>query len=290
MMAIDLANFDLTQIPATEDDAVEFKSSATPITALSKKLGCAVSGFANSGGGLFVAGVDKTGNADGGFSTKVGGQDMRDWIDQVVHQVQPTPAYEVKLLDDAKGRGSINANAAVVVVRIAESQSGPHMAPDYRYYIRAGAHTVSARHFLVEAIWARRHFTKPQLVHLADVEPYSTGSSVLIIQLIAIAPAPALDVEAHLSPHPATASLAFPLWTSLIDQAHPFSVRFQIPNQPTFQSDLTVAYRDVARNQYKYTATIDAAKCVPSWHRGAYALKEIARAIDQVNRTLERGH
>ena len=71
MSKINLNTFDLTQLPTQEDDNFEFKSSQTKLKELKKKLSCAVSGFANSGGGCFIAGVDPDGNADGGFPCRV---------------------------------------------------------------------------------------------------------------------------------------------------------------------------------------------------------------------------
>ena len=65
-MKINLETFDLTQLPSVEDDHFEFKSSRTPREELKKKLNCAVSGFANAGGGCFVVGVDDNGKADNG--------------------------------------------------------------------------------------------------------------------------------------------------------------------------------------------------------------------------------
>ena len=161
-MKIDLENFDLTQLPDAEDDYFEFKSSSTPHNDIKKKLSCAVSGFANSGGGCFIVGVDGNGNADSGLPLKIGKQDLRDWVDQIVNQVEPVPKYDIKLIHDPMGRGVIQPDSAVLLVAIHESYAGPHMAPDNHYYIRAGAHTVKAKHFIVDAIWAKRHFSKPR--------------------------------------------------------------------------------------------------------------------------------
>ena len=57
MSKINLNTFDLTQLLTQEDDNFEFKQSQTKLKELKKKLSCAVSGFANSGGGCFIAGV-----------------------------------------------------------------------------------------------------------------------------------------------------------------------------------------------------------------------------------------
>jgi predicted HTH transcriptional regulator len=182
MLKINLETFDLNQLPETEDDFFEFKSSSTALdeagelkknfkNEFKKKLTCAVSGFANSGGGCFVVGVDRNGNADNGLPLKIERQDLRDWVDQIIKEVEPVPQYEIKLIENSEGRGVINRDSAVLVVAVHESHVGPHMAPDRHYYIRAGAHTVSAKHFIVDAIWAKRHFSKPRLTHLFRVKP-----------------------------------------------------------------------------------------------------------------------
>jgi len=58
MTKIRLETFDLTHLPNAENDDFEFKSIATSWDELKKKLNCAASGFTNSGGGYFIAGVD----------------------------------------------------------------------------------------------------------------------------------------------------------------------------------------------------------------------------------------
>ncbi|WP_298912853.1 ATP-binding protein [uncultured Nostoc sp.] len=135
MSKINLETFDLTQLPIAEDDNFEFKSSDTSYNELKKKLSCAVSGFANSGGGCFVGGVDGNGNADKGLLLKIGRQDLRDWVDQIISQVEPVPSYDLKLIQDPFGRGTIQTDSAVLLVVIHESYFAPHMAPDNHYYI-----------------------------------------------------------------------------------------------------------------------------------------------------------
>ncbi|MFH5805472.1 helix-turn-helix domain-containing protein, partial [Alienimonas sp. DA493] len=116
----------------------------------------AASGFANTGGGVFVMGVNDEGNADGGVEPVVGRQALPDWIDVIVHQVLPTPRYRTHLITDADGRGRIEPGKVVAAVEFFESARAPHMADDERYYIRAGAHTVAAGQFLVDALYAKR--------------------------------------------------------------------------------------------------------------------------------------
>jgi hypothetical protein len=162
---------DLVSLPGAEDDRHEYKSSSTRDSDLSDKIARAASGFWNSGGGLFVAGVNGNGQPDGGISLIVGRQSRRDWIDQAISRVAPRAHYAVQSIEDSGAGLTISNGNAVVMIGFATSDVGPHMAPDNRYYIRAGAHTVPASHFLVEAIHARRGLRLPLLRHLVRRKP-----------------------------------------------------------------------------------------------------------------------
>ena len=198
MPRIDLTKLSPSSFPTAEDDAFEFKRSGTPIKELKKKLDRAASGFANSGGGCFIFGLDGTGNADGGVAIKVERQDLRDWMDQIISSVTPTPEYEIRLYDDCEKRGLLDPDKVIAAVSILPSESGPHQAFDKKYYIRAGAHTVSAGHFIVEALWARRSIQKPILVHRLRAKP--GANSIVQVGVVAVTDAPALNVEFTLSP------------------------------------------------------------------------------------------
>jgi len=161
-----LEDLDLSEfLPSAEDDRHEYKSSAIKNDKeLGDKIVKAASGFWNSGGGLFVAGVDGNGQSDGGISLNVGQQSRRDWIDQVISQVTPKSAYAVHSIEDNGCGCNIEPGKGVFLIGFGESEIGPHMANDHRYYIRAGAHTVPANHFIVEAIHARRGLRTPLLL------------------------------------------------------------------------------------------------------------------------------
>jgi hypothetical protein len=176
-----LEDLDLSEfLPSAEDDRHEYKSSAIKNDKeLGDKIAKAASGFWNSGGGLFVARVDGNGKPDGGIFLNVGRQSRRDWIDQVISQVTPKSAYAVHSIED-KGCGcNIEPGKGVFLIGFGESEIGPHMANDHRYYIRAGAHTVSANHFIVEGIHARRGLRTPLLSHLVRRKP----GNIRVIQL-----------------------------------------------------------------------------------------------------------
>ena len=303
MLKINLENFDLAQLPSEEDNYFEFKSSrileSTSIPKdlekklkdLSRKLSCAVSGFANSGGGYFVVGVDCHGEADGGLPLKIGRTDLRDWVDKVVNQVEPAPRYDIKLIYDSMGRGTIHPGSAVLLVGIHESYAGPHMAPDSHYYIRAGAHTEKARHFIVDAIWAKRHFSKPRLTHLFRLKP---GKEAAIqLGILALTDAPAVDIKINISPLPQMiqhCESLFPLQSSVIDRNNPFffDVTTYSQAKERFGEDvyLEVEYRDLAGNFYTHRTKVEVAGSVPPISIGNDNPAKIVEELKSINNVL----
>ncbi|MBW4598543.1 MAG: ATP-binding protein [Calothrix sp. FI2-JRJ7] len=291
MSKINLNTFDLTQLPNAENDDFEFKSSVTPHNDLKKKLSCAVSGFANSGGGYFIAGVDGNGDADGGFPLKIGKQDLRDWVDQIVNQVEPVPRYDIKLIQDPMGRGIIQLDSAVLLVAVHESYAGPHMAPDNHYYIRAGAHTVKAKHFIVDAIWAKRHFSKPRLTHLFRLKP--DKEQTIQLGILALTDAPAIDVKINIAPLPKTmqnCESLLPFQLSVIDRNNPFffDVATYFKAKENFGEDIyiEVEYYDLAGNFYPYKAKVEVTGSVPPISIGNDNPAKMVKALESINKAL----
>ncbi|MCL6751788.1 putative DNA binding domain-containing protein [Nostoc sp. CCCryo 231-06] len=291
MSKINLETFDLTQLPIAEDDNFEFKSSDTLLNELKKKLSCAVSGFANSGGGCFVGGVDGNGNADRGLPLKIGRQDLRDWVDQIISQVEPVPNYDLKLIQDPSGRGTIQTDSAVLLVVIYESYFAPHMAPDNHYYIRAGAHTVQAKHFIVDAIWAKRHFSKPRLTHLFRLKPEE--KQAIQLGIVALTEAPAVDVKITISPPPQmmkSYEKLFPLKRSLIDRQNPFffdvATFFQAEERFGKDIRLEVEYYDLSAKRYIYETPIEVVGSLPLITIGNDNPEKMVRTLEKIEKTL----
>jgi Putative DNA-binding domain len=289
MLKINLETFDLTRLPALEDDSFEFKSSKTPLSKLKDKINQAVSGFANSGGGYFIAGVDDYGNADGGFSLKVERQDLRDWIDNIVNQVEPVPKYEIKLIEDPAEKGVIEPNSAVIIIAIYESYFGPHMAPDKHYYIRAGAHTVKAKHFIIEAVWAKRHFSKPRLTHLFRLKPGK--EQIVQLGILALTEDPAIDIKISIFPLPKIMKeleQLFPLEIPLIDRQNPFFFDISLYGGDHFGSDiqLELEYYDISGNFYTYKTPIEIKSSVPPMTLGNDNFEKAVKALEKIEKTL----
>lgn len=281
-------------LPSAEDDRHEYKSSAIKNDKeLGDKIAKAASGFWNSGGGLFVAGVDGNGQPDGGISLNVGRQSRRDWIDQVISQVTPKSAYAVHSIED-KGCGcNIEPGKGVFLIGFGESEIGPHMANDHRYYIRAGAHTVSANHFIVEAIHARRGLRTPLLSHLVRRKPGNSG--VIQLGIIVLNATAAINVSLKIDALPQifTPDLEEKLSLQIPIISEQFLLFFdiyqiRINDQELPPLEINLTYSDMANRTYQQSFELDLARQLGpniSWDKRydgiEQELRSITRAIEE---------
>ena len=281
-----LEDKDLASLPSAEDDRHEYKSGSTKDFELADKIARAASGFWNSGGGLFVAGVNGTGQPDGGILLTVGRQSRRDWIDQAISRVAPRGRYAVQCIEDCGAGATITAGNAVVLIGFAASEVGPHMAPDNRYYLRAGAHTVPATHFLVEAIHARRGLRTPLLRHVVRRKP--EGGGVLQLGILCLNEAPAVNVEITIDPVPRWLNgwgPRLPLLVPVISPDAPFYFDFHlltVGNDPRPSFNVSLKYSDLAEREHRATLMVDADKQVGpnlSTGSGGNDLRDVERAI-----------
>ncbi len=291
MPQIDLTKVSPATFPNAEDDVFEFKCSATPHNELKKKLDRASSGFANAGGGCFIYGLDNNGNADGGVADTVGNQDLRDWLDQIIARVTPRPSYDIRLYNDCEGRGTLDAGNVVAAVSIFPSETAPHQAYDKKYYIRAGAHTLPAGHYIVEAIWAMRHFSKPRMTHLVRQRP--DYGEVVQIGFVALTEAPAIDVELAMDPLPGSYSQGcceFPVHIGVIDRNTPFffdiSTREEIRRHSNDEFILKLTYHDLASNSYTYQKTINLFRSMPSLRFFKKDIGDVVQSLDSIKEEL----
>jgi Putative DNA-binding domain len=220
---------DLLDIPPGETDDYEYKSSLIRDSShyrseLQSKIVKTASAFWNTGGGILVVGVDDRGQIDGGIPPKMGKQKLRDWLDTVLATVTPVGAYEVRTIVRSKDDSKIEAGCVVLVIAFGESFDLPHMAPDNRYYVRAGAHSNPANHYLVEAIRARRGLRRPLLRALLRENPQKAGVVELVV--VAVNELPALNVLVNFHPIPTHLQEQMPerlpLVVPLIDRNYPF--------------------------------------------------------------------
>jgi hypothetical protein len=284
------ADVDLQNLPAAEDERHEYKCSAMPDTELAKEIGKAASGFWNSGGGLLVAGVDGQGRGDGGLTRVVGREPRRDWIEKAVHRVSPQAEFVVHAIEDGGGGLRISAGRAVYLIAFGEGIDA-HMAPDNKYYIRAGARTEPGSHFIVEAIRARRGLRQPTL--RAVVRRKRGEEKAIEVGIVAVTDVPALDVELDLEP-----------WPDLLQGAVGYMVAKKVPvinlqlpyffdvhpaGAPVpFPRDFTVKlkYRDVAMREYPAAFLIDASKQLGPFFGGVDPVARISQDISSIERVL----
>jgi hypothetical protein len=132
-----------------------------------------VSAFANSAGGQIIYGVAedretrKPTNDDPGITdAKI----TREWIEQVISsKIQPRiSGIQTAQIDNQKG-------GAVFVITIPPSQTGPHQAPDKRYYKRFGLQSVPMEDYEIKDVM-RRATTPDLYVELA----FASGDTQII--------------------------------------------------------------------------------------------------------------
>lgn len=258
----------IEDFPKAESDEFEFKSSQVSVSDGRKKLSVAISGFANSGGGTFIIGLNDDGDADGGWDPTVGRQSLEDWVDNIAKTVEPTPKVKCYLISDATNRGTIDQGKIVIAVRIYPSEVAPHMAPDNKYYIRAGAHTVPARAFMVEALWARRRFNTPALSHLVRLNPIN--HEIVQLGIVSIVDVVALDVRVSLSgcgDSYKEDEAAFPIEIKLVDKSNPyfFDATFYDSGTEDFpeSAEIKILFTDQAGTEYTYASSVGMNKALP---------------------------
>lgn len=286
---------DLLDLPWAEDDRFEYKSSRTSDNDLGNKISRAASGFWNSGGGVFVAGVDGTGQPDGGLSAAVGRTTRRDWADQFIGKTEPRGPYAVATIAGS-GEGaefSIQPGKVALVIGFGESYVGPHMAYDGRYYIRAGAHTVPASHYLVEAIRARRGVDTPMLRPVLRAKRHR--HRVIELVIIAVSEAPALDVEITLDPVPplfaGVNKPLFPIRPKLIDRENPLALDVSLSTGPRAMVDPFVVrlhYHDLIGRVYEEEYTVSLFEQMPIVHVGKSEAESLTDALTAIAKAIAK--
>lgn len=286
-----------------ESDEYEFKSSKISDRDLMKEIQVAASAFWNSGGGVLVVGVNDAGHIDGGISDMVGRQRLRDWVDRVLSRVEPQGPYLVRLVYGEPPRTAIQPGHVVLIVAYGESNNAPHMAPDKRYYVRAGAHSDPAGHFLVEAIRARRRLQKPVLRALLRPNPLLIRSIELVV--LGLNDTPALDVRLAFNglPEQVQGQLnnRLPLYVPVIDRAHPFTMDAMWLGVEDGGEDhlmrLRLSYQDLAGRHYEDTQMLDPTRNIAPLFMAdddddslstPRSLRDLSKQVKRLRQAIER--
>jgi hypothetical protein len=257
-------------LPEQETDAFEFKSSlirehANYPTELKAKICKTASAMWNTGGGVLFVGVDDNGRLDGGVPATMGKMALRDWVDQVLTSVVPIGPYATRTIAPESIDSQIDKGHVVLVIGFGDSHLLPHMAPDQRYYVRAGAHSVPAGHYLVEAMRARRGQHQPMLRGL--LRSSRSRPHVLELAVLAVNEVPAVDIAVDFSPMPAFFAegvrRSFPLRIPVIDQRNPLMMNVATSlNGSALAGDeplveLVLTYHNIAGRRFEERHLID---------------------------------
>jgi hypothetical protein len=128
-----------------------------------KNLAIALSGFANSSGGLIVWGVEARPNSDN-VDCAIGLREI-DNLPQFISKLNEfTGAAVNPTVDGVQHKGlPITGSRGFAITLVPESDSGPHMAKlgEDRYYKRSGDSFYKMEHFDLEDMFGRRK--KPRL-------------------------------------------------------------------------------------------------------------------------------
>jgi hypothetical protein len=163
-----------------EDLHLDFKAVGAPTLATDdrKNLAIALSGFANSDGGIAVWGVDARPNADG-IDCAVAAPGVSN-AQLCLTKLNEFTGQCVSPLVDGVEHRAIQAGGAAgfCVSLIPASQSSPHMAKarEDRYFKRNGSAFYRLEHFDLEDLFGRR--PKPVIRLASRIRGGGTGSSV----------------------------------------------------------------------------------------------------------------
>lgn len=284
---------DLKEIPSSETDLFEYKSSKISLDNLKNKISLAASAFWNSGGGIFIAGVNDNGEIDGGIEKNKGKQDIRDWVDNAIKLTEPTGDYSVNVIEKSLHNSQLEDSKAVIVICFYESNMVPHMAYDKKYYIRIGAHSGAANHYLVESLRSLRGNTKPNLRGIMKYHP--TKPRIEQLAVIALNEGVALDVKLNFDPLPLVFkehfSNEFPLEIAAIDKNNPFTMEisgFGFREQAFGEKPviLKLEYKDILGNTYKTEQEISPQKNLQPMSIGDDVFKELVKAIENLAKKI----
>ncbi|MEW6250680.1 MAG: ATP-binding protein [Planctomycetota bacterium] len=286
-----IRNLDLENLPEFETTELEYKSSRMETRELRREISRSASAFWNSGGGLLLIGVDNDGHVDGGIPDCVGRQPVREWLELALQGVQPTAEYAIRLFG-ADTTAKLSSNKIVAALEFGRSHLVPHMADDGRFYVRAGASSKPATQFLVEALWAQRASSGPDLRHVIRLKP--GNEDCVQLGVVATTSQPALDVEVTLFPLDtqfwAQNAGYLPVQLTLVARDQPFFMDLTVAHAPEQAVPpgmrVLIRYHDRAGKRYHYDKELNVARNLGPVRFLGGSLKAVERELEKVTRAL----
>jgi hypothetical protein len=283
---------DINNLQKEEDDSLEFKSGHTETKELGNKISKAASAFSNTGGGLLIIGIDDRGNIDG-ISKTVGKQPIRDWIDKII-QIEPKIKYEIIILSLYENAAPEQTDKCIVTMQFERSPTAPHMAYDNKYYIRAGAHSVPASHYIVEAIRLHSFYSKP-IISWRLIE-HEKRNKVMQLKIFTINKSNALNVKISFPEPPNNLSQSmnnFLMVIPVINDEHPFIMDidyYGMGDQLWRKIKFQVEFEDVEGHKYIENFEIDKQKVYPSIRltNNNDGLSGVKKSIDKLAEILRK--
>lgn len=150
-----------------------------------RNFATALSGFANSSGGIIIWGIDARKNADG-IDCATGISELTNPALMVTRLNSITGDATSPLVDGTTHKAIINLQTerGVVATLVRENDSGPYMAKlgEHRYYKRSGDSFYKMEHFDLEDMFGRRQ--KAKLEILPEHKSVEDGVEEIIVRLL----------------------------------------------------------------------------------------------------------
>ncbi len=255
---------DLINNQIEESIDLEFKeASALDNTDPNKnQLSKDVAAFANSAGGIIVYGINETAHKATSISYIDGNRVTKEWLEQVIHS---NIKQKIDNLEIIPVRFGNDIGQTVYIVKIPQSNSGPHMSRDNKYYRRYNFQSVPMEEYEVRNLYYMTHRTELEIVDIAMVGHSRTGSPQSGI-------------------HNVRFNLQFKLFNSGKSIENNYKLKLCVPNN-IFYYDQPSAIKDVLENQNNHHAILSFPNRSPLFQEetafsGIFSVQIIKRTFD----------
>lgn len=249
---------------------LEFKDAAALDNTDSNKIQISkdVASFANSAGGIIVYGINETEHKATSISFINGNRVTKEWLDQVIHSniKQKIENIEIKPV-----RFGNDIAQTVYIVKIPQSNTGPHMSRDNKYYRRYNFQSVPMEEYEVRNLYYMTHRTELEILDIVMVGHSRTGSPQSGI-------------------HNVRFNLQFKLFNSGKSIENNYKLKLCVPNK-IFYYDQPGAIKDVLENQNDHHAILSFPNRSPLFQEetafsGIFSVQIVKRTFDNLENFL----